>query len=108
MANEQPPRYDKLGRRIPDFNRSEAGKKAAETAKKLYGEEHHRNLAKERGKVKNPNKGFGTMSKADPERHRQISKEGGKHNRRDSSPQDQPQTDSTQKGRLQSPSLEGV
>lgn len=35
---------DKLGRRIPEFDRSAAGKKAAKTLKEKHGEDHFRKL----------------------------------------------------------------
>lgn len=34
-------RLDKLGRRIPQFDRSAAGKKSAKTQKEKYGPDHH-------------------------------------------------------------------
>lgn len=36
-----PIRRDKLGRRIPEFDRSAASKKSAETAKEKYGPDFH-------------------------------------------------------------------
>lgn len=42
-----PQKLDKLGRRVPDFDRSAAAKKGAATAKKKYGNDFHsRNAAR--------------------------------------------------------------
>lgn len=37
-------RRDKLGRRIPDFDRSAAGKKSAKTQKEKYGDDYHKRI----------------------------------------------------------------
>lgn len=37
-------RRDKLGRRIPQFDRSAAGKKASKTSKEKYGPDHHKRI----------------------------------------------------------------
>lgn len=45
-------RRDKLGRRIPDFDRSAASKKSAETAKEKYGSDFHARNGADGGKYR--------------------------------------------------------
>lgn len=44
-------RYDKLGRRIPVFDRKAAGKKTAETVRKKYGDDHYKKIRSKGGKM---------------------------------------------------------
>lgn len=45
-------RYDKLGRRIPEFDRSAAAKKGMKTKEKLYGVDHHKRMVTAGGRVR--------------------------------------------------------
>ncbi len=45
-------RYDKLGRRIPDFDRSSAGKKSAKTSKEKHGKDWHSRIGSIGGRAR--------------------------------------------------------
>ncbi len=96
-------KHDKLGRRIPQFDRSAASKKGAKTQKEKYGPDFHSRVGADGGsrgrsggfaylKTKNPkllreisSKGghsgvnyFAKLKTEDPEKFREISSKGGK------------------------------
>ena len=54
---------------------AEGGKKAAETTKKRYRKHFHARAGSRGGKAKNPNKGFGSLSKR---QLKKVSSRGGK------------------------------
>lgn len=45
-------RYDKLGRRIPEYNRSVANKKGAKTSKEKHGTDWHSRIGTRGGSVR--------------------------------------------------------
>lgn len=51
----------------------ESGLKAADTNRKKHGDDFYKKISSMGGKVKNPNKGFGSMS---PERRREVALKG--------------------------------
>lgn len=69
-------RFDKLGRRIPEFDRSAAGKKSAKTQKEKYGTDFHSRIGT-RGASMRTRGNFGKLKDEDPETHKAISKKGG-------------------------------
>lgn len=69
-------RRDKLGRIIPEFDRTKSGKKAAETAKERYGEDFHKRLAARGGSQKTRGY-FGYLKEEDPEGLKELVKRAG-------------------------------
>lgn len=45
-------RYDKLGRRIPEFDRSAANKQGAKTKKEKYGPDYHAGIGANGGRAR--------------------------------------------------------
>lgn len=70
-------RRDKLGRRIPDFDRSAANKKAAKTQKEKYGPNHHARIGTSGGRARKRGY-FGNLKDTDPEALKEISRRAGK------------------------------
>lgn len=72
-------RHDSLGRRIPEYDRSAAGKKGAATRKKLYGENIHKEVGAKGGHASAGNSGyFNRLKESDPEKLKEISSKGVK------------------------------
>lgn len=46
------PRYDKLGRRIPEYDRSEAIRKGNKTKKEKYGPDYHTRISADGGRAR--------------------------------------------------------
>jgi len=74
MATE---RRDKLGRRIPEFDRSAASKKGAKTQKEKYGSDFHQRTGADGGR-RGPGGGFAYLKAKDPEAHKELSSKAGK------------------------------
>lgn len=73
------PRLDKLGRKIPTFDRSAAGKKANETMKELYGSDFQSRNGITGGSVRSRGY-FGKLKdEGRMERLMQLTKKGGKN-----------------------------
>lgn len=68
---------DKLGRRIPQFDRSAAGKKSAKTQKEKYGPDFHSRIGADGGR-KRTRGYFGKLKAENPEALTKITKEAGK------------------------------
>lgn len=67
-------RRDKLGRRIPEFDRSAANKKAAQTRKEKHGSTFNARIGALGGSARTNSKGFGAM---DEDKRRKIATKGG-------------------------------
>ena len=70
-------RFDKLGRRIPEFDRSAAGRKSAKTQKEKYGNDFHARIGADGGRRRTAGN-FGKLKDNDPEALQEISSKGGK------------------------------
>jgi len=69
-------RRDKLGRRIPQFDRSAAGKKSAQTQKEKYGPDFHKRIGADGGRHRT--RGYlGKLKAESPETLRQVTSKGG-------------------------------
>lgn len=74
MNKSENVKLDKLGRKIPQFDRKAAGKKAAETRRQKYGEEAIANWGAKGGSAK-VDKGFAvTGDAAEAARKRKVAK----------------------------------
>lgn len=66
-------KFDKLGRRIPEFDRSSANKKGAQTKKEKYGSDKHSRDGS-LGARKRTRGYFGKLKAEDPDKLREISR----------------------------------
>lgn len=73
-------RYDKLGRRIPDFDRSKANKKGADTRREKDGADIF-SVIGAKGGAKNTRGYLGKLKDEDPEKLKQISDKGNETQR---------------------------
>lgn len=69
-------KFDKLGRRIPEFDRSAAGRKSAQTQKEKYGNDFHARIGADGGRRRTAGN-FGKLKSDDPEALQEISSKGG-------------------------------
>lgn len=69
-------RRDKLGRRIPKFDRSAASKKGAKTQKEKYGTDFHARSGASGGRSGRRG-GFAHLKAQDPQKHKELSSKGG-------------------------------
>ena len=69
-------RFDKLGRRIPEFDRSAAGRKSAQTQKEKYGNDFHARIGADGGRRRTAGH-FGKLKNENPEALQELSSKGG-------------------------------
>lgn len=70
-------RYDKIGRRIPEFDRSAAAKKGAKTKKEKYGPDKHSRDGSLGARMRTRGY-FGQLKAEDPKKLTELAKEGAK------------------------------
>lgn len=73
-------RYDKLGRKIPDFDRSKANKKGADTRRATQGDDIYSIIGR-KGGAKSTRGYLGKLKEEDPAKLKEISNQGNEAQR---------------------------